>query len=76
MQIDLPPEAIALANSMATDDKNAAVVIAEALAQVAWQRQEAAAAMEGVADHQAGRSRPYEEFMAEFMGELGVTPER
>lgn len=76
MQIDLPNETIEQAKSLAEEGEDASAVIAKALEKLAWERQEVAAVMEGVADYQAGRHRPYEEFAAEFMAERGITREQ
>lgn len=76
MQIELSAETVKLANSLTTADQDAAAVISEALERMAWERQEVAAVMEGVADYEAGHHRPYEEFAAEIFAERGITPER
>ncbi len=74
MKIDLSDDAVRLAESLATDDKDAAAVIVEALTRLAWERQEVAAVEEGIEAYRSGRHRPVEEFMIEFMLENGITP--
>lgn len=73
MQIDLAAETVELANSLATETKDAASVIAEALPQLAWQRQGVAAAQEGIEAYKAGRHSPWDEFAAEFAAKHGIT---
>lgn len=76
MQIELPPETIDLANSLATADQDAAAVIAEALANMVSERKEVAAVMEGVAAYQRGDHEPWEDFSKRFKEENGITPQR
>lgn len=74
MQIELPDKAVELAKRLASDQQDTAAVITEALAKMAWERQEVAAIQEGIDAYQAGRHRPVEEFLNEFMTEVGLTP--
>ncbi|QDT67956.1 hypothetical protein MalM25_08650 [Planctomycetes bacterium MalM25] len=74
MQIELPDKAIELANRLADDKQDAATVITEALAKMAWERQEVAAIQEGIDAYQTGQHRPVDEFLNEFMAEVGLTP--
>ena len=64
------------ANRIARDGEDAETVIAHALANLAWERQEVAAVQQSIDEYNAGRRRPYEEFAAEFFAELGLTRER
>lgn len=76
MQIDLPPETVELANSLTTDDKDAAAVISEAVAKMAFEQQEVAAVMEGVAAYERGDYEPWEDFSRRFKEENGISPQR
>ena len=76
MQIELPPETVKLANSLTTADKDAAAVISEALLRMAWERQEVAAVMEGVASFERGDYEPWEDFSKRFKEENGISPEQ
>lgn len=63
------------ANSIAFEGEDAEAVIARALANLAWERQEVAAVQEGVDAYQEGRHRPAQDFFDEFFGELGLPPQ-
>lgn len=67
-------ELIAKANLIAREGEDAKMVIAEAIAKLTWERQEAAAVEEGIDAYSQGRHRPAEQFFDEFMAELGLTP--
>lgn len=73
MQIELPDKAIELANSLAGDDQDAAAIITEALARLAWERREVAAVQEGIDAYKNGDHRPWDEFAAEFAAKHGIT---
>lgn len=76
MSVDLPEEVIAHANRLAIADEDAAAVIAQALSALESQRAEISAVQEGMADYEAGRHRPYQEFAAEILAERGIPPTR
>lgn len=75
MQIELPAETVKLANSLTTADKDAAAVISEALERMAWERQEVAAVMEGVAAYERGDHQSLEDFDQEMRREFGISPD-
>ena len=72
MQIDLPDETIAKAKSLAGEGEDAAVVIGKALDNLAWERQEVAAVMEGIEAYERGDHEPYEDFARRLFAERGL----